>query len=376
MGKPTVSTILGMVFAWLTTVPVMAEEAKTVRKSPAPLESEAVSLTDAIAKNSIETGDLVVQHNACIGSSCSTSDANFSALKLKSVAPNILFDDIEAPEGGSSSSHDWALFVNFNEVDQFSIVDFSNGQLPINIAAGAPTDSLDVAANGNVGLGTASPTAQLYLLGQGVTGSANTTKIVVDNNSTTGGDREMLELRNNGGPVSIFRNMASGARWAVGAPGTDFWIDNQATATAIEFRLFSGGNLTIGGTLSQGSSRAIKENVRPVDGREILARVAALPIGRWSYKSDEQQAPHLGPFSEDFQAAFGLGGDASKIAVVDAEGVALAAIQGLYSLVLEKEAKLEKVVVENHQLAERLAKLEAMLQSLGAQAGAAVLAKP
>ncbi len=37
----------------------------------------------------------------------------------------------------------------------------------------------------------------------------------------------------------------------------------------------------------------------------------------------------MGPMAEDFKANFGLGGDGKSIGTVDADGVALAAIQGL-----------------------------------------------
>src|SRR5262249_24529273 len=40
---------------------------------------------------------------------------------------------------------------------------------------------------------------------------------------------------------------------------------------------------------------------------------------------------HMGPMAQDFRAAFGLGEDDTTISVVDEQGVALAAIQGLYA---------------------------------------------
>jgi len=55
--------------------------------------------------------------------------------------------------------------------------------------------------------------------------------------------------------------------------------------------------------------------------------------------------------AEDFQAAFGLGSDDQHIATVDADGVALAAIQGLN----------EKLEAENAALKARLAAIEAQL---------------
>jgi hypothetical protein len=38
---------------------------------------------------------------------------------------------------------------------------------------------------------------------------------------------------------------------------------------------------------------------------------------------------HLGPTAEDFHAAFGLGEGSTKIATVDADGIALRAVQAL-----------------------------------------------
>ena len=50
----------------------------------------------------------------------------------------------------------------------------------------------------------------------------------------------------------------------------------------------------------------------------------------------------MGPMAQDFHAAFGLGEDERYISSVDADGVALAAIQGLYQLLLEKDREMEE----------------------------------
>jgi hypothetical protein len=49
---------------------------------------------------------------------------------------------------------------------------------------------------------------------------------------------------------------------------------------------------------------------------------------------------HLGPTAQDFYEVFGLGDDDKYISTVDADGVALAAIQALYELAKEKEAEI------------------------------------
>ena len=76
----------------------------------------------------------------------------------------------------------------------------------------------------------------------------------------------------------------------------------------------------------------------------LLEKVAGLEITEWNYKVDDEVIKHIGPMGQDFYATFGLGNDSVSIATVDADGVALAAIQALYK--------------ENQELKERLRKLE------------------
>lgn len=70
--------------------------------------------------------------------------------------------------------------------------------------------------------------------------------------------------------------------------------------------------------------------------------VAALELNEWSYKT-EDGVSHVGPMAEDFYAAFGHGPSERSITTVDADGVALAAIQGLYELVQELQAENEQM---------------------------------
>lgn len=92
------------------------------------------------------------------------------------------------------------------------------------------------------------------------------------------------------------------------------------------------------------SDRNAKENFQPIDPREVLARVAALPIMRWNFK-DLPGAEHVGPMAQDFHLAFHLGADNKHIATVDADGIALAAIQGL-DRKLEEQLKLKETEIE------------------------------
>lgn len=89
-----------------------------------------------------------------------------------------------------------------------------------------------------------------------------------------------------------------------------------------------------------GSDRNAKENIQPVPVDEILAKVARLPLATWSFK-DDATGTHLGPMAQDFRAAFGLGNTDSGIFTVDADGVALAAIQALKAENDSLKAQLE-----------------------------------
>ncbi len=112
------------------------------------------------------------------------------------------------------------------------------------------------------------------------------------------------------------------------------------------------------------SDRNAKENFAPVSPREVLAKVAALPISTWNFK-DLHDGRHMGPLAQDFYAAFGLGGSDTTITSVDPDGVTLAAIQGLDQKVDEqvsaKNARIAEPELKNKALEERLARIEQIL---------------
>jgi hypothetical protein len=87
------------------------------------------------------------------------------------------------------------------------------------------------------------------------------------------------------------------------------------------------------------SSRALKTGFGAIDATEILARVAELPITTWRYKVEGEQERHVGPMAEDFQRLFGLG-DGTTIATIDADGVIMAALQGLNAKVEQQAAEI------------------------------------
>jgi hypothetical protein len=124
--------------------------------------------------------------------------------------------------------------------------------------------------------------------------------------------------------------------WSSGGITTRSTNNNSVTMRAPGgYRLFTGAG-TSGAYLAPGagswssmSDRNAKENLMPVEVGEVLAKVAALSLSTWNYTSQEATVRHIGPMAQDFKAAFDVGESETGISTVDADGVALAAIQGL-----------------------------------------------
>jgi hypothetical protein len=143
---------------------------------------------------------------------------------------------------------------------------------------------------------------------------------------------------NNGTASWAFSNTPGGVFTVnlIGSGGQEF---------AVRPRLDAAGNTmqvqgsVQGTTFVASSSRDLKTDFTTLDGQEVLAKLAEIPVMSWRYKTDHEADRHFGPVAEDFQAAFQLG-DGKTIANIDADGVALAAIQGLNSLLQERDAEL------------------------------------
>jgi hypothetical protein len=126
----------------------------------------------------------------------------------------------------------------------------------------------------------------------------------------------------------------------------------------------NGAHVTVGGVWTNGSDRSSKQNFEEIDRQEILRRVVELPITQWQYKGEPEQIYHIGPVAQDFYAAFGTGSDDRYIGTIDADGVALAAIQGLHEIVSEKNCMMSDLQDQNSELTRRNAELEARLSGI------------
>ena len=136
-----------------------------------------------------------------------------------------------------------------------------------------------------------------------------------------------------------------------------FWLGTNNGVTAGPGRFIetsTGAYLSSGGAWTNSSDSTRKTAFRDIDGDSVLAQLAAMRIRTWAYNDEDSTVRHLGPTAQDFRAAFSLGDSETAIATVDADGVALAAIQAL----TRANAALRSQIAA---LEERLTTLEAAL---------------
>jgi uncharacterized coiled-coil protein SlyX len=327
--------------------------------------------------------DQDVQGSLCAGLACADGEP-FGAsdtAKLKSDNPGLLFDDTSS---GGVADRDWALQANDlgSSANAFFLRDITGSSTPFSVFAGAPTDALRIAANGNIGLGTDNPaldlsirtgdtpairmeqtnlsgfTAQTWDIGaneanffvRDLTGGsrlpfrirpgAGTSALEIASNSNvgfgtaspnfpldavkTGVGGPMQRLANNGPSSLRFENTTSGSKWDVGGGATSFTVGPAGGAPALT--VTPGGDATAGGIVEQSTAT---ENAAGVDAATVLAKLRTLPVMKSELTSDPANAFHLGPAGAAFRAAFGLGSSDGAIAPSDMAGVALVGVQAL-----------------------------------------------
>jgi hypothetical protein len=209
-----------------------------------------------------------------------------------------------------------------------------------------------IRASGGVGIGTGSPQAPLHVWGSAIVNGADRWDV----NNTEGDLRvgsathrfKIGVAQGGGGAGDVWMRAQGGtARLFVKTPGGTTFYSNEGQTNGVT--LAPGG-----GSWTSVSDRHAKENFAAVDPAEVLSKVAALPLSTWNYKSQDAAIRHLGPVAQDFKAVFGLGETDTGITTVDADGVALAAIQGLNQKLEQKETEIAELKQSLNELKELL----------------------
>jgi len=367
--------------------------------------------------------DLIVDGSACVGFDCVNGEVfGFDTIRLKENNLRIKFDDTSTAAG--FPKNDWQLTANDSASggqSKFSIDDITGSKTPFTVEASSPSNSIYVDSTGRIGFRTSTPVLDLHVsdsdtpglrLEQNSSGGFAAQSWDVAGNETnffirdvTGGSRLPFRIRpgaptnsifidtdgdvgigtsspaasldvsrnagalttlarfaNNSGIQVLYDRTDVGANdWQMSNFSSTFQMSIPGAATP-QFSLGAGGNLTIGGTqYLTGSSRDLKENFVPVNGRDILQRLVEMPLTEWSAKTEPDQR-HIGPVAEDWWSTFRLGPDDKHVSPTDIAGVALAAIKGLNQVVAEKDSAIAQLQQQNRALEARLAVIEQLLE--------------
>jgi hypothetical protein len=174
--------------------------------------------------------------------------------------------------------------IGANEAN-FFVRDVTGGsRLPFRIRPGAPTSSVDISASGNVGVGTASPTQKLQVIGGqfGVFNSSSTGGASIDGNAQAGATSFFSDFLGGSEPklhLSTFSGKATAAGITVDTAGNVGIATTAPTDT-----------LSVNGTASKpgGGSWAVfsDERLKNISGnfRSGLKAVMQLQPIRYQYK--------------------------------------------------------------------------------------------
>jgi hypothetical protein len=154
-----------------------------------------------------------------------------------------------------------------------------------------------------------------------------------------------------------------GVMMDVGTTELPWWLNFRPDRVGYHFLTTStGAYLSKGGTWSNASDRNLKSNFEEVDGEEVLAKLADLPVLTWNYSAEDADIRHMGPTAQDFYAAFDLGYSETSISTIDSDGVALAAAKALLARVEAQEETIVELRQTVDQLQQQLRALETLIK--------------
>ena len=257
---------------------------------------------------------------------------------------------MEQSNAGGFQAQTWD--VAGNEANFFVRDVTSGSRLPFRIRPGAPTSSIDVSADGDVGIGTGSPAERLDVVG----GNIQTSGFVLFAGGVTG-------LRNAAGIVAFDAGSAFPSGYRFGTTG-DVQAFTMNTAGDVGFgvaaplhpiHMASTAHVTAGGVWTNASSRTLKDRIAPLTSEAAAAVLDGLQPMTYVYKTDPTD-PQVGFIAEDVPELVATP-DRKGLASMDIVAVAVKIIQ-------EQQRQLAELREASRSQEEAVAALKARLTDL------------
>ncbi len=269
------------------------------------------------------------------------------------VTMDFVRDSIDGVKKGSIGLTHTSFFGgNGMVIGTFNGEEWTN---PLVLENGAPTGALYVDVNGNVGIGTTSPSTALE-----VTATDAPVVIINGKDSTwvTTDFQRNGEVRGNIGisPVDLF----GGDALIIGSfDGDEFTdplvIENSAPTGALYVnaeghvgvgtvepaeQLSVDGNLSVSGAITEGSSMVLKNDIGFVSKEEAMAALYELKPAKYKYKSDSSMEEYLGFIAEDVPGLVATA-DRKRLRTMDIVAVLTKVVQEQQRVIEEMSKDIE-----------------------------------
>jgi hypothetical protein len=233
----------------------------------------------------------------------------------------------------------------------FFIRDVTNGSnLPFRIRPGAPTSSIDIANDGDVGIGTSSPVGSLDI-------ARSNNAVIMFKSTAANGATGKFTARTDG---KVFMGTSSDhpVIFVAGTAATEVMtlqIDGKvgfgvsAVAAANKLEVDNGARLTTGGTWTNASSIHFKENIHALTTDEALETLTGLNPVKFNYKTEKEEE-YVGFIAEEVPAL---------VATNDRKGLSPMDIAAVLTKVVQEQQKSieeQKKIISD--LNKRIAQLE------------------
>ncbi|MFN0123562.1 MAG: tail fiber domain-containing protein [Blastocatellia bacterium] len=280
---------------------------------------------------------------------------------------------LEQNASGGFTAQTWDIAGN---EANFFVRDVTGGsRLPFRIRPGAPTSSIDIAASGRVGLGTASPAVEMHVVKNGnfitegrventtdgllalaaMRVKSNLTDMVAVAHATSrtearygvavGGFGELIQVAGNGLLLGTLNNtpmiLGTNSVNRVNILGNgNIGLGGQANPTS-PIHHANGATLSAGGAWLNGSSRALKTNIHNLSGRDAMAALRAMNPVTFQYRTEPRET-YVGFIAEEVPALVATG-DRKGLSSMDVVAVLTKVVQEQQDTINQLKLKVEQL---------------------------------